>query len=103
MRPSGIPLALVFAASAAFAQAPSRFGPNEGQVLEVDRQAGEIAIRHGHLPELDMDPMSMVFKVADPKLLDGLKSGDRVKFKPGLIDGRFGVLSIERIGRRSDK
>ena len=83
--------------------APSRFGPNEGEVLQVDREAREITIRHGYLPELDMDPMSMVFIVADPAVLGSVRKGDRVKFKPGLIGGRFGVISIERIRPRSDK
>jgi Cu/Ag efflux protein CusF len=46
-----------------------------------------------------MDPMSMIFQVADPALLDQVKKGDRVKFKPGLVKGRFAVLSFERIGR----
>lgn len=75
-----------------------RFGPNEGQVMKVDRGAGEITIRHGRLPELDMDPMSMVFNVADPALLRRVRKGDRVKFKAGLVNGRFAVMSIERVG-----
>jgi Cu(I)/Ag(I) efflux system periplasmic protein CusF len=79
--------------------APARFGPNEGEVLQVDREAREITIRHGDLPELGMSPMSMVFVVADPGLLERVRKGDRVKFQPGLIDGRFGVLSIERVRR----
>ena len=85
------------------ATAPLRLGPNEGEVLQVDRDAREIAIRHGYLPELDMDPMSMVFKVADPTILDRVRKGDHVKFKPGLIEGRFAVLSIERVKRNGGK
>ena len=77
--------------------APSRFGPNEGEVLEVDKKEREITIRHGPLPELGMDPMSMVFKVSDPTLLDKVHQGDRVRFEAGLVEGRFGVLSIERL------
>lgn len=50
--------------------------------------------RHGYLPELDMDPMSVVFVVADIRLLDGVRKGDRVRFKPGLVGGRFGILEI---------
>ncbi len=86
---------LVFAAPA-FAQLPQpeRFGPNEGRVLEVDKRAGEITIRHGYLPELGMDPMSMIFVVADPALLHRVKEGDRVKFKAGLVAGRFAVIAI---------
>jgi Cu(I)/Ag(I) efflux system periplasmic protein CusF len=90
------------AAALAESPKPARFGPNEGEVLQVDREAREITIRHGPLPELSMDPMSMVFVVADPRVFDGVRKGDRVKFKPGLIDGRFGVISIEPIRRRSD-
>jgi Cu/Ag efflux protein CusF len=44
-----------------------------------------------------MHPMSMVFKVADPALLDQVRKGDRVKFTPGLVEGRFAVMSFERI------
>jgi Cu(I)/Ag(I) efflux system periplasmic protein CusF len=92
-------------AAEALAEAPkpARFGPNEGEVLQVDRQAREITIRHGELPELGMTPMSMVFIVADPGLLERVRKGDRVKFKPGLIDGRFGVLSIEPVRRGDGK
>lgn len=68
--------------------------------MEVYRESGEIAIRHGPLPELSMDPMSMVFVVADPALLRRVGKGDRVKFKAGLHNGRFAVMSIERIAGR---
>jgi Cu(I)/Ag(I) efflux system protein CusF len=96
----GIVFCLALAAAGqAFADAatPRRFAPNEGEVLQVDKDAREITIRHGYLPELDMDPMSMVFAVAEPALLDRVKKGDLVKFKPGLVDGRFAVLSIRRM------
>ncbi len=91
---------LVLAASA-FAQLPppERFGPNEGRVLEIDKSAGEITIRHGYLPELGMDPMSMIFVVADPALLDRVRKGERVRFKAGLVDGRFAVISITYVKR----
>ena len=90
---------LLLAAAPVFAQPPQppRFAPNEGQVLEIDRDAREITIRHGPLPELGMDPMAMIFKVADPALLDRVKEGDRVKFKAGLVDGRFAVISISPV------
>jgi Cu(I)/Ag(I) efflux system protein CusF len=89
---------LLAAAGAALADAVpgDRLGPNEGIVLEIDRKAGEIAIRHGYLPELSMDAMSMYFAVADPALLDKVRKGDRVRIKTGLVNGRFAVLSIER-------
>jgi hypothetical protein len=30
-------------------------------------------------------------------LLKKVRKGDRVRFKPGLVEGRFAVMSIERI------
>lgn len=89
---------LLLVAGTAFAQ-PARLGPNEGQVLEIDKGAGEITIRHGYLPELSMDPMTMVF-VADPALLDRVKQGDHVRLKAGLVDGRFAVIAITPLKRK---
>jgi Cu(I)/Ag(I) efflux system periplasmic protein CusF len=95
---------LAAVATSAFGQAlvPERFGPNEGRVLEIDKSAGEITIRHGYLPELSMDPMSMIFVVADPALLDRVKAGDRVKFKAGLVAGRFAVVAIAPLKPRKE-
>ena len=92
-------------AAAAFAQppAPERFAANEGRVLEIDKDAGEITIRHGPLPELSMDPMSMIFIVADPALLDRVRKGDHVRFTAGLVDGRFAVIAIAPVKPRARK
>ena len=89
-----VDLLLVLACTPALAQAPRLLGQNEGQVLDVDAAAREVTIRHGYLPELSMDPMTMVFMVADPALLGRLKNGDYVRFKAGLVAGQFAVLSI---------
>ena len=39
--------------------------------------------------------MTMVFKVADPKLLDGLKQGDKVRFTADKKDGVYIVTGLE--------
>ena len=88
---------LLLSATAALAQPSQSFGPNEGEVLDIDGKAQEITIRHGYIPELSMDPMSMVFNVADPALLSRVRKGDRVKFKADLVAGRFAIISITRI------
>lgn len=99
----GVILLLIVAPLFAQAPQPERFGPNEGRVLEIDKSAGEITIRHGYLPELSMDPMSMIFVVADPALLDRVKTGDRVKFKAGLVAGRFAVVAIAPLKPRKEQ
>ena len=42
-----------------------------------------------------MPAMTMVFKAADPSLLDGLKEGDKVKFTAEKVDGAFTVTAIQ--------
>lgn len=42
-----------------------------------------------------MPAMTMVFKVADPKMLEGLKEGDKVKFTADKVNGAFTVTAIQ--------
>ena len=42
-----------------------------------------------------MPAMTMVFRVSDPKLLQGLKDGDKVKFNAAKVDGAFTVTAIQ--------
>ena len=39
--------------------------------------------------------MTMVFKVTDPKMLDALKEGDKVRFTAEKVDGAITVTSIQ--------
>jgi Cu/Ag efflux protein CusF len=100
-------LLLLALAGAAAAQAidapPSAFRANEGIVRSVDRAAGEIIIRHGPLPEMDMPPMTMAFDVSDPAFLDKVNTGDAVAFRVELLNGRFTVTSIDRRRNTRDK
>jgi len=67
---------------------------SDGEVRKVDRELGKLTLRHGPLPNLDMPPMTMVFVVADPKLLDGLKQGDKVRFTAEKINGAYTVTAV---------
>jgi len=42
-----------------------------------------------------MPPMSMVFQVRDPALLDKLKPGDKIRFSAEKLEGAFVVTAIE--------
>ena len=42
-----------------------------GTVEKVDAGAGKVTIDHGPIPNLDMDAMTMVFRVQDPALAPG--------------------------------
>ncbi|NCT84120.1 MAG: copper-binding protein [Comamonadaceae bacterium] len=70
---------------------------SDGEVRKVDREQGKLTLRHGPLENLGMPPMTMVFKAADPKLLDGLKEGDKVKFTAEKVNGAFAVTAIQPV------
>ena len=67
----------------------------DGEVRKVDKDAGKLTLRHGPIARLDMPGMTMVFKVADPKMLEALKEGDKVRFAADRINGAMTVTTIE--------
>lgn len=99
--------AALIASSAAFAQssdhsahhappASAAAAPStDGEVRKVDKEQGKVTLKHGPLANLDMPGMTMVFKVADPKMLDTIKQGDKVKFAADNVNGALTVTAIE--------
>ncbi len=85
-------LAIALSPLAAPAQAPSA----SGEVTKLDKAGNRIEIRHGEIKNLDMPPMKMFFRVRDPKLLDGVAVGDRVRFTAEKLDGNYTVTSIAK-------
>jgi uncharacterized cupredoxin-like copper-binding protein/Cu/Ag efflux protein CusF len=67
----------------------------EGEVKKIDKENGKITLKHGELKKFDMPPMSMVFQMKDPAMLDKLKVGDKVRFGADRINNAFVVTSIE--------
>jgi len=63
----------------------------DGEVRKVDKSTNKITLKHGEIKSLDMPPMTMVFRVKDPALLDKVKAGDKVRFA---IEGSSGDLTI---------
>lgn len=68
----------------------------EGEVRKVDKEAKKITLKHGEIKNLGMPPMSMVFLVKDPTLLDKVKTGDKVRFTAARINGALTLMSIEK-------
>jgi Cu(I)/Ag(I) efflux system protein CusF len=68
---------------------------SEGVVRKIDVANARITLRHGPLANLDMPPMTMVFRVQPPELLSGIKVGDTVKFRAEQIDGAYTVTAIQ--------
>ena len=67
----------------------------DGEVRKVDISASKITLKHGEIQNLDMPPMTMVFQVKDPAMLEKLKVGDKVQFTVESANGAMTVLSIK--------
>ena len=70
---------------------------SEGEVRKVDKDAKKITIKHGPLANLDMPPMTMVFQVKDPVMLDKVKAWDKVKFQAEKVGSVVTVTQIEPV------
>ena len=80
----------------ATAQSASDQPQTEGVVRKIDLAAGKITLRHGAIPGMGMGAMTMIYRVQDKALLDGLKEGDTVQFSVTTIDGADIVTAISR-------
>lgn len=79
-------------ASAAWAQAATMA---DGEVRKIDKAQGKITLKHGEIKNLEMPPMTMVFKVKDAAMLEMVKQGDKVGFTAEKIGGEYTVTGIE--------
>jgi Cu(I)/Ag(I) efflux system protein CusF len=87
-------IALVAGTHAATAQVARNV---DGTVTRVDKPAEKLTIRHGPLKEFDLaDGHTMVFRAANPAMLDQVKAGDRVKIDIERINGQFTVTKLEK-------
>jgi Cu(I)/Ag(I) efflux system periplasmic protein CusF len=80
-----------FIALPVFAQVPM----TEGEVRKVDKDNQKLTLKHGEIKNLDMPPMTMVFGVKDPSVLDKLNVGDKVQFLAASEAGKFVVTEIQ--------
>jgi Cu/Ag efflux protein CusF len=67
----------------------------DGEIRKVDKDAGKLTIKHGPIPSMDMPPMTMVYRVKEPAMLDAVKPGDKVKFDAQKMGGQYVVTRIE--------
>ena len=68
----------------------------DGEVRKIDLDSGKVTLKHGPIKSLDMDSMTMVFRVADPAMLKNLKPGDRVKFAADRVNGQITIIQMEK-------
>lgn len=68
---------------------------SEGVVKRIDKAASRVTLSHGPIANLNMPGMTMPFRLADPKALDRLKEGDKVRFRAEEKDGGLVIVRIE--------
>jgi len=69
-------------------------GMTSGQVRKIDKEAGKLTLKHERIANLNMPPMTMVFRVKEKSMLNALHVGDTIIFKA--VDSN-GVLTITEI------
>jgi Cu(I)/Ag(I) efflux system periplasmic protein CusF len=82
---------LLFSATL-LAQAP----PVDGEVKKIDKAQGRITLKHGDIKHLDMPPMTMVFRVSSPAMLDAVAVGDKVRFTAEKVGGNYTVTTLSK-------
>ncbi len=87
--------ACLFAASSLVMANPATFA--DGEIKKVDKDAAKLTIKHGELKNLDMMPMTMVFRVKDKAMLDQVAAGDKVRFTAEKINGAITVVALESV------
>lgn len=85
-----------FAASDAPAAAAAASALTSGEVRKIDTAQGKVTIRHEAIQNLDMPPMTMVFRVASPELLAKAQVGDKIQFRAENSGGAMVVTDIQR-------
>ena len=70
--------------------------PGKGVVTKIDIKLGSIELNHEEIKDM-MPAMQMEFYVADKKLLDGLKVGDKVDFVLRYKDPTETIVNIKKV------
>ncbi len=88
--------ALLLAVSLGAHAADPGVGYTAGEVRRIDRDQGRITLRHGEIRNLDMPPMTMEFRLREAAQAEGLKPGDKVRFKAAKDGSAFVVTDLQR-------
>jgi len=67
-----------------------------GVIRAVDHAQGKLTLKHGPIGRLEMPGMTMVFRVKDKALLEGLSQGDEVGFNVEVDGTTFYVTDIAK-------
>lgn len=86
-------IAAMIAATGATASFATEY--TKGVVKKINLKAGKVTIIHEELINLDMPAMTMVFRAADPAMLEKMKAGDAIEFVADRVKGKLTVTELK--------
>lgn len=84
----------------AVSTAPVHAAPHEqvaAKVVALNAERSQIVLKHARINSIDMDAMTMPFKVRDAALMKPLKVGDKVRFSVVVENDELTVTSIRKV------
>ena len=68
---------------------------SEGEITRWDPRTLKLTLKHGEIKNLEMPPMTMVFRVNDANMLAPFQPGDKVRFRAERQDGGYFITRME--------
>ena len=68
---------------------------SEGEITRWDPHTLKVTLRHGEIKNLEMPPMTMVFRVNDASMLAPFQPGDKVRFRVERRSTGYFITRIE--------
>jgi Cu(I)/Ag(I) efflux system membrane protein CusA/SilA len=69
----------------------------DGEIRKLDPATGLVVLKHDDIPNLAMPAMTMGYVVADRKMLEGVKVGDKVRFQAEMVNGKATVTELKAV------
>ena len=82
---------------AARAGATASSAMTAGEVRKVDAEQSKVTIKHEAIANLEMPPMTMVFRASKPEMLKDLKVGDKITFAAESQAGAIVLTQIQPV------
>jgi Cu/Ag efflux protein CusF len=79
------------------AQTPAKPEVVRAQVVKVDAPRGKVTLNHAPIKSIQMEAMTMPFKVKDAAMLQKIKTGDKVRFSVAVEDDELLITRIEAV------
>lgn len=89
--------ALVLVLSSAGSLALADVEMVNGEVKEIDQEAGQITLEHGPIKHINMDGMTCAFGVRSDEMLEAVKVGDKVQFEAERTAAGSTIIKLHKV------